>query len=561
MPTRLFLTSTGVAAAALATVALIAGPARLSASVDGRPDSLVYALAAGLLVAAGTALAVARSASTRLRRRIRALTEMARRYAAGAPFPDGRDHGDDEIGVMARALDQTAREFARQVKDLSGQQTRIDAILAGMVEGVLVIDDQGRVQIANESVQRMLGIDADPAGRFHVELIRHPEVTRVIAAAVAGDAGRGNEVRLNTDPPKVLLANARLFSADGERGVALVLHDVTEFRRADQVRQDFVANVSHELRTPLTAIRGGVEALLDEAGPAERRFVAIIARNSARMERLVNDLLRLARLDAGQEELAPTPCALEAAFGSVAGELAPLAEGKQLDVRIAVAPEAGTVLADPLKLHDAVRNLVENAVNYSPPGGAVEVRADRADGVVRITVADRGPGIPDTDLTRIFERFYRVDDARPRDPGGTGLGLAIVKHLIGLHGGSVRGRQPGGRGHGVHHRAAAPGGQTLPEPPERLPAVADGGLLPPASPRPGCGRRGGSGRWGRSRSPRRRGGGVARGPRRRPRSPRGRRPRGVPRRGRTRSARRCRRRPVRRAGGVSRRTCPRTRRR
>ena len=438
LPTRLFLTSTGVAAAALATVALIAGPARLSAGADGRPDSLGFALAAGLLVAAGSALALARSASTRLRRRTRALTEMARRYAAGAPFPAGRDHGDDEIGVMARALDQTARELARQVKDLSGQQTRIDAILAGMVEGVLVIDDQGRVQIANESVQRMLGIDADPAGRFHVELIRHPEVTRVIAAAVAGDAGRGNEVRLNTDPPKVLLANARSFSADGERGVALVLHDVTEFRRADQVRQDFVANVSHELRTPLTAIRGGVEALLDEAGPAERRFVAIIARNSARMERLVSDLLRLARLDAGQEELTPTPCGLEAALASVAGELAPLAEAKQVDVRTAVAPEAGTVLADPLKLHDALRNLVENAVNYSPPGGAVELGAAGADGVVRITVADRGPGIPDTDLTRIFERFYRVDDARPRDPGGTGLGLAIVKHLIGLHGGAVR---------------------------------------------------------------------------------------------------------------------------
>ncbi len=438
LPTRLFLTSTGVAAAALATVALLAGPARLWAGDAGRSDSLVYALTAGLLVAAGSALALARVASTRLRRRIRALTETARRYAAGAPFPAGRDHGDDEIGVMARALDQTAREFARQVKDLSGQQTRIDAILAGMVEGVLVIDDQGRVQIANESVQRMLGIDADPAGRHHVELIRHPEVTRVIAAAVAGDAGRGNEVRLNTDPPKVLLANARPFSADGERGVALVLHDVTEFRRADQVRQDFVANVSHELRTPLTAIRGGVEALLDEAGPAERRFVAIIARNSARMERLVSDLLRLARLDAGQEELALTPCALEAALASVAGELAPLAEGKQLDVKTAVAPEAGTVLADPLKLHDAVRNLVENAVNYSPPGGAVELGADGGDGVVRITVADRGPGIPDTDLTRIFERFYRVDDARPRDPGGTGLGLAIVKHLIGLHGGSVR---------------------------------------------------------------------------------------------------------------------------
>ena len=325
LPTRLFLTSIAVAAAALATVALIVGPERLSSTgVGGRLDSLGYALAAGFVVAVGSAFAIARLASTRLQRRVRALTEMARRYSTGAPFPDGRDHGDDELGVMARALDQTARELARQVKDLSGQQTRIDAILGGMVEGVLVIDDEGRVQIANESVQRMLGIESDPTGRFHVELIRHPEMTRVIAAAVVGEVGSGNEVRLNTDPPKVLLANARPFAANGERGVALVLHDVTAFRRADQVRQDFVANVSHELRTPLTAIRGGVEALLDEVRPEERRFAAIIARNSARMERLVSDLLRLARLDAGQEALAPTPCALEAMFSTVAGELAPL---------------------------------------------------------------------------------------------------------------------------------------------------------------------------------------------------------------------------------------------
>ncbi len=442
LPTRLFLSSLAVATAALVTVAFAVG----SAAVEGRIDPLAYALAAGFLAALGAALAIAWLASMRLHRRVRTLTEMASRYTAGTPFPVGLDHGDDELGVMARALDQTARELARQVKDLSGQQTRVDAILGGMVEGVLVIDDEGRVQIANESVQRMLGIDGDPTGRFHVELIRHPEVTRVIEAAVAGDAGRGNEVRLNTDPPKVLLANARPFAANGERGVALVLHDVTEYRRADQVRQDFVANVSHELRTPLTAIRGGVEALVDEDRPEERRFVAIIARNSARMERLVSDLLRLARLDAGQEHLTLTPCALEAAFGSVAGELAPLAESKHLDIRTVVAAEASTVLADPLKLHDAIRNLVENAVNYAPADSTIELGAAGEDGIVRITVADRGPGIPDTDLTRIFERFYRVDVARPRDPGGTGLGLAIVKHLIGLHEGSVRAANRDGGG-------------------------------------------------------------------------------------------------------------------
>jgi signal transduction histidine kinase len=164
------------------------------------------------------------------------------------------------------------------------------------------------------------------------------------------------------------------------------------------------------------------------------------------MDRLVSDLLRLARLDAGQEELALIPCVLEMTFGSVTGELAPLVESKHLDVRTSVAPDAGTVLADPLKLHDAIRNLVENAVNYAPADSTIELGAAGEKGRVRITVADRGPGIPDADLTRIFERFYRVDDARPRDPGGTGLGLAIVKHLIGLHHGSARAANRDGGG-------------------------------------------------------------------------------------------------------------------
>ena len=446
LPIRLFLMSTAVAAAALVAAALAMWSASAPTGAETRLGLLPRALAAGFLTAVGAGLAVAWGASVRLRRQVRALAESARRRAAGTPSPPARDRGVDELEILAMAFDQAAHEFARQVKGLSGQQTRVDAILGGMVEGVLVIDEQGRVQMANESVKRMLGIDGDPAGRFHVELIRHPEVTRVIAAAVAGDAGPGHEMRLNTDPPKVLLANARPFAARGERGVALVLHDVTEFRRADQVRQDFVANVSHELRTPLTAIRGGVEALLDEVGTEERRFVAIIARNSARMERLVSDLLRLARLDAGQEELTPTPCLLEATLGTVTGELAPLAESKRLSVRTSVAPDARTVLADPVKLHDAVRNLVENAVNYAPDDSAIDLGAAADDGVVRITVADRGPGIPDTDLTRIFERFYRVDAARPRDPGGTGLGLAIVKHLIGLHEGSVRAANRDGGG-------------------------------------------------------------------------------------------------------------------
>ena len=220
-----------------------------------------------------------------------------------------------------------------------------------------------------------------------------------------------------------------------------MLHDITELRRADQIRRDFVANVSHELRTPLTAIRGYVEALSEgDATPEDsRRFLDIIARHTLRMERLVKDLLRLARLDAGQETLEivvvrharrsfkPWPPMWRPRSRSAdSGSTSPSVAG------------AETLRGDPAKLHDALRNLVANAITYAPEQTTIRVEASRLDGRVAVSVSDEGPGIPEEDLSRVFERFYRVDKSRARDPGGTGLGLAIVKHLIELHGGEVR---------------------------------------------------------------------------------------------------------------------------
>jgi two-component system phosphate regulon sensor histidine kinase PhoR len=231
----------------------------------------------------------------------------------------------------------------------------------------------------------------------------------------------------------------------------LVVHDITDLRRADQIRRDFVANVSHELRTPLTAVRGYVEALIDGVSDPgqQKRFLATIARHTARMERLVRDLLRLARLDAGQEPLERVPCRLDALFHGVETDLADPIEDRRLSIVQDVAPDAGTVEGDPAKLHDALRILLENAGNYSPEGGTITLRSRRAGNRAVITVTDQGPGIPEADLARVFERFYRVDKARTRDsadPGGTGLGLAIVRHLVELHGGTVRAENGTGGG-------------------------------------------------------------------------------------------------------------------
>ncbi len=308
-----------------------------------------------------------------------------------------------------------------------------------MVEGVLVVNEHGEVQIANEAARRLLRLEPSPLGRRYVDLIRHPDIAEQIAQALAGSTPGGLELSLGRDPGHTFIARCSPANTPASRGAVLVLHDITDVRRTDRIRRDFVANVSHELRTPLTAIRGYVEALLD--GPDNpddtRRFLEIIARHSARMERLVKDLLRLARLDARQESLDLAETSIEGLFTSVLADLQPAIDQRRQHVSVRIQPGLTTVQADPAKLHDVLRNLVENASAYSPEESHIMLNAEATSSEVRLTVADTGQGIPEEDLSRVFERFYRVDKARSRESGGTGLGLSIVRHLVELHGGQV----------------------------------------------------------------------------------------------------------------------------
>jgi signal transduction histidine kinase len=369
--------------------------------------------------------------------RAAAIVDVARRYALGDLRRPSPDYGDDELGEVARAMDHAAHELGGRVDELSRDRTRMVAILASMVEGVLVVDDQGRLQHVNDAARRMLNLHHDAINHSYLEAIRHPGIVDQLSRVLAGEQPAGLELAVTRDITRTLVARVAPVIAAG-RGAVLVLHDITDLRRADQIRRDFVANVSHELRTPLTAIKGYTEALMDEAGEEDdsRKFLDIIHRHSARMERLVNDLLRLARLDAGQEVAEFAPCDAEALIRSVVADFEPLALDKQLQLRVSVAPEACSVMMDASKLHDILRNLIENAVNYTPAAGAIDIAADVVDGKYRLTVRDTGPGIPADDLSRVFERFYRVDKSRTR-PGGTGLGLAIVKNLAHALGGEV----------------------------------------------------------------------------------------------------------------------------
>jgi two-component system phosphate regulon sensor histidine kinase PhoR len=406
--------------------------------IDRRLQTIRTLAIVALAAAVPVALALSWFLSAPLSRRVQSIAAVAKRYSEGDLARPTYDYGSDELGSVARVLDASVQELGRRLAELSRDRARMGAILAGMVEGVLVVDRQGRLQLVNQAAQRMLKVDAGAIGRPYLEVIRHPDIAEQLTTTLRGQEVDSRELSLARDPGRTFIARAAPVTADGG-GAVLVLHDITDLRRADQIRRDFVANVSHELRTPLTAIRGYVEALID--GPPDvdntRRFIEIIARHTTRMERLVKDLLRLARLDARQEVLDVAPCELHQLFNAVVAEMAPAIDAKRQRVTVRVDPAACLVDADPAKLHDVVRNLVENAVNYSPDEAEIQLAARRDDGLVQIEVEDSGPGIPPEDLGRVFERFYRVDKSRSR-PGGTGLGLAIVKHLVELHGGEAR---------------------------------------------------------------------------------------------------------------------------
>ena len=333
-------------------------------------------------------------------------------------------------------------ELSRRLGELETDRARMSAILTGMVEGVLVVDGDGRLRLANDAARRMLNLENNLLGRHYVEAVRQPGVVGHLRAALKGEQRPPIEVPLDAATgaggPRIFRAQATPAIAPGG-GAVLVLHDISDLRRVDRVRRDFVANVSHELRTPLTAVRGYVEALMDEPLPPEqrRKFLEVIDRHTGRMERLVRDLLRLARLDAQQETADLHSVDVGALFRAASADLSERIERQRVQVDIKVDAAAAVIEADPTKMHDVLRNLIENAVNYSADGGRVELEA-RADGDrALLSVGDFGPGVPEADLGRVFERFYRVDKSRAREPGGTGLGLSIVRHLVELHGGRV----------------------------------------------------------------------------------------------------------------------------
>lgn len=386
------------------------------------------ALALGLAFLVALVLAAALSAP--LAGPLRDMMDSAHRFAAGDLSARTRIARHDEIGELARILDRSADQLQSRLTELAGERARTETILSAIDSGLLAVDHRGTVILANESLRRSLDLP-DPVGRHYVEVIRHPEVGRAIEGVLRSGAAQAAEIRVHHLRRVYALHAGSFPGQEGTpHGAVLTFLDVTERRRVDEVRRDFVANASHELRTPLTSIRGFVEALEDggiEDRPTAQRFLGKIRVHADRMAALVSDLLELSRLESGERTPQWQMVAPEDLVDDVVGGLSALAAAKRIDLTADVrAPAFET---DRERLRGVLENLIENALKYTPAGGHVSVAARAEGDVVQFDVTDDGPGIAAEHLPRIFERFYRVDKARSRELGGTGLGLSIVKHL------------------------------------------------------------------------------------------------------------------------------------
>src|SRR5205809_5634129 len=392
---------------------------------------LVIGLLAAMLLGLATSLVLSR----RVLRRIQRLVAFARAVAGGTPAPYLAPERRDDLGVLEAQLAEMAREVAATIAALRVERERLEAILRGMVEGVLVTDLVGRVALMNERTRELLGLPAglDGAGRSLVEVARQPQVSEMLRGLAGGETVLSRDLMLEGAERTTLQVNgARLCGPDGQPfGYVLVLHDVTALRPLEVVRRDFVANVSHELRTPVTAIKGYAETLLGSAGDereTRRRFLSVIDRHSERLGRLIDDLLTLSDLELGRSPLRLGTVAVAPAVEDVLQILSEPAARGGAELRPQVDPASPALEADADRFRQVLINLVDNAIKYTPGGGRVFVRAAASgaehDGMVEIAVEDTGVGIPARDLPRLTERFFRVDKGRSRALGGTGLGLA-----------------------------------------------------------------------------------------------------------------------------------------
>ena len=393
-------------------------------------NALILATIFALLVAFYFSWTAARSIGSRLH----AVGDFASRVGAGDLTARLNDASLDEIGKIAAVLDEMATALEARFQELRTSSRQLETLLNSMQDAVIAVSREGRVEWANRRLERLVGhvrVDAPV-----VETVRDPDF--LAAVREASQTNAVSSARATSVAPGRIFGVTAAPLPDG--GAVAVLRDLTETERAEKTRRDFIANVSHELRTPLTSIQGYAETLLD-ASPASndyREFLEIIRKNASRMARLTEDLLTLARVESGEQNFEIAPARSDQLLDEAVQSFREIAKSRGIELQIENTAIGEMVGADHEAIHQVMSNLVDNAIKYAPTGTRIVLGARPAGEKIEFFVRDFGPGISSEHLSRLFERFYRVDKARSRESGGTGLGLAIAKHIVLAHGGTIR---------------------------------------------------------------------------------------------------------------------------
>jgi len=424
------------------------------AAVDSQVGRVQQAVAlAGLTALLATAV-FAWLLSREVARPLIQLGGAARSIAAGQPpsFPQSRA---PEVAEHILALRAMHEELDRRFAELRREREETATLIETMADGVLAADARGEIVTLNTAARRLLGYGPVERLPALAELFHDKPVRALVDAILYGREAEPVDLALEN---RALLVAGRALP---NGGALLVIRDVTDLRRLETVRRDFVANVSHELKTPLTSIAGYAETLTAEvgAGTQSEQFAQTILSNARRMQRLVDDLLDLSRIESGRWQPTPQPVDIATLARETWAPFTDRARERRIDFTVTVAPpgDGATLAADPDALRQILTNLFDNALRYTPPGGRIVVAAGPTKGGTLLTVSDNGSGITGQHLPRVFERFYRADPARSRDQGGTGLGLAIVKHLVEAHGGRVEARSAPGQGTTIRMTFPHPG--------------------------------------------------------------------------------------------------------
>jgi two-component system, OmpR family, phosphate regulon sensor histidine kinase PhoR len=392
-----------------------------------------------LILTGGVSLLFFRTVSNRISR----LKEFSDRVAQGDFRPMPMERRNDELADLSSTLNQTASRLDSTIHTLTEERKQSAAILASMEEGVIVVDSGQRILFCNHAFSRAFSIpESDHKGRPAVALIQHSDMISLFQKTLLKKEIMHGEIVVGSLQTSSYAVTAAPIRTEGAvTGAVMVLHDITEIRRLERARRDFVANISHEFRTPLTAIQGFAETLLDgalEDSDNGRRFLKIIHDHALRLSRLTEDLLKLARIEAGQMALEIQPAAIDRLLVSCIETGRIKADPKSITLESECPPNLPLMYGDVRSLQEILQNLLDNAIRYTPNGGRIRLRAIVHGAEMEISVSDTGIGIPKADQQRIFERFYRTDAARSRELGGTGLGLSIVKHLVEAHGGRIQ---------------------------------------------------------------------------------------------------------------------------